>query len=105
MGLPLSSSITPNIPNTPSTKDPALYQELVKVYNAINRMYQEETFNTRVIATFVAAATQGQLVSLTSVSGVLNGVLANATDATKPAYGFIGNVAPAAGCTAEVMCI
>ena len=105
MGIPFSSSITPNLANTPQTKDPVLYQELSKIYAAVNRMYQEETNNTRVVATFAAAQASGTIVSLTNVSGVLNGILANATDSTKPAYGFIGAVAPITGGTTEVMCI
>ena len=99
----LVSSIVTNLPAAPVTDDPGLRDELLTIYNAIQALHQEATRKSRIQCIFDEAASPGQLLSLYSVGGVLHARLANATNNTRPAAGFCGAAAVAAGKTGEVI--
>ena len=104
MPLPtFASSIVTNLPVAPNTDDPNLRDELLTIYNAIQALHQEATRISRLQCIFDEAASPGQLLAVYNVGGVLHARLANASNNTRPAAGFCGASAVAAGKTGEVI--
>lgn len=100
-----SSSINLGLPQLPSIPESHAdtYEELLRVYAAIQTLLTEATQSTRVICTFDETVTAGQAVSFYTVAGTLRARLADATDNTRPCVGF-STYATSATATGEVQC-
>lgn len=89
-----TSSLNINLPAIPVTDDMELFQELLKVYSAIQAIHQNITKSTRVVCVFDEVVLAGQALNIFNVSGVLKARLASASDNTKPAVGFCSSDVP-----------
>lgn len=105
-------SINLGLPATPDVKDPTIFVELLRVYNAINAVARGlDTYTgalpalpedydylglsnlrdqniSRMYPIFDVDVLAGAMINVYNVAGVLHARLANATDGTKPARGF-----------------
>lgn len=117
------------LPNLPTTEDQNLYNELFRVYNAINIVARNldlytgilarptedwpaltpgdtiRTQNgTRVYLPYTETCTYGNMITIYDNAGVASVRKANATDALKPCFGFCsGASGTLAGARGEIM--
>lgn len=87
--------------NVPTTQDPALFNDLLEVYQALQILQRELSQVTRVSCIFDVDVTAGQPINIFNSGGILHGRLTNALDSTKPCYGY-AVTAVAAGKSGEV---
>lgn len=85
----LTAALNIQLPNVPTTTQKELHDELLSVYTALQILQVELSRIGRFIARANTTLTAGQYVAVSSVTGESKLILADATDNTKQAVGFV----------------